>query len=395
MFTRFFGITAILLFWIGSLLPVHVSQKDLISSTPDSNEHITYSIIPQAKSNVDELKIGLLLPEKPENDRLAKAALEGAELAVSLANLQGGNHGEPFELLIRVTDGPWGAGSKEAVSFVYDDGVWAILTALDGRNAHLAEQVITKAHVVQVETRATEETLSEAFVPWFFRIVPNDRQQAKALIDEICKRRGLKNILIINEESSDCKKAAATFRKLSVEQGIINPGTLTYDPAANFSPEILPDNFYDAIVLFGTYDNALPVLDVVRRKVGDIPVFGPLSMTMDGRIGENITTACEGGVFVTSRFCYTTNGRNFKKDFMKKYNHQPTPASSYAFDGMNLLIKVIRQAGPDREKLQETLAAIKFNEAATGPIRFDEHGNRISPVFLVQIIKGHPVILNN
>ena len=123
----------------------------------------------------DKLKIGLLLQTSPEKDLLSMSAMQGAELAVEIANAYGGYKGDSFEIVVRTADGLWGAGSKASVDFVHDDNVLAIVTAVDGRNAHLAEQVASKSQVVQIATRATEETLSQAYVPWFFRIVPNIR----------------------------------------------------------------------------------------------------------------------------------------------------------------------------------------------------------------------------
>jgi ABC-type branched-subunit amino acid transport system substrate-binding protein len=45
--------------------------------------------------------------------------------------------------------------------------------------------------------------------------------------------------------------------------------------------------------------------------------------------------------------------------------------------------------------ISNALRGIEFKNAATGPIRFDKNGNRTTPVFMIQLIKGHPVILNH
>ena len=103
---------------------------------------------------------------------------------------------------------------------VHEDEVAAIVTAVDGRNAHLAEQVSAKSHVVQVATRATEETLSQAYVPWFFRIVPNDRQQAEALINEVYNKQGFSKVHLLYEEEYDYSSGAKTFKKLIEKSGL-------------------------------------------------------------------------------------------------------------------------------------------------------------------------------
>ncbi|MBS0000901.1 MAG: ABC transporter substrate-binding protein [Cyclobacteriaceae bacterium] len=342
----------------------------------------------------DDIKIGLLLPVSPDKDYLAQAAQEGAELAVFLANQQGGYQGHPFRLIIRTADGLWGAGSKESVDFVHEDQVVALVTAVDGRNAHLAEQVAVKSHVVQLSTRATDETLSQAFVPWFFRIVPNDKQQAETLIGEIYRIRGLQKVYVAHEDGYDHKMGAGSFEKTVKKEGLKLEGVFKFGPSGIDAGNFPIMNDAEALVIFGSFDSAQPFLEEIRGSYPDIQVFGSLSMTSDGRICSGFSGGCDGGIFISSRFCYTTPGKKFKDLFIEKYGHMPNPAASYAYDGTNLIIEAVRTAGPDREKIRDVLKDIKFESGATGMIEFDPSGNRISPVFLIKMIKGHPVILH-
>ena len=61
---------------------------------------------------------------------------------------------------------------------------------------------------------------------------------------------------------------------------------------------------------------------------------------------------------------------------------------------MNLLIEAVDKSSPDRIAIRDALKVIEYNDAATGPIRFDKNGNRTSSVFMIQMIKGHPVFFN-
>ena len=75
---------------------------------------------------------------------------------------------------------------------IYEDHVSLIVTALDGRNAHLAEQVTAKSHVVMLSTQSSDPTLSRAYVPWYFRMVPDDLQQSEIFVKEIYVKRKFK-----------------------------------------------------------------------------------------------------------------------------------------------------------------------------------------------------------
>jgi len=340
----------------------------------------------------DKIKIGLLLQTSPDKDLLSRSAMQGAELAVEIANAYGGYKGDSFEIVVRTADGLWGAGSKASVDFVHDDNVLAIVTAVDGRNAHLAEQVASKSQVVQIATRATEETLSQAYVPWFFRIVPNDRQQADALIEEIYVQQGISNVYLLNEEGYDYENAADSFKKRLKKRGFKLSGQSTYSsPNKDFN--VILKEKTEAVIVFGSFQYAQTILDMIMDKNPGIQVFGSLNMTNDGLIGSRYTQGCEGGIFVSSKFCFTTSGQKFKDGFMAKYGMMPNPSASYAFDAINLIIEAVQKAGPDRPGIRDALKDIDFKDAATGTISFDENGNRISPVFFIRLIKGHPVLL--
>ena len=154
-----------------------------VLSTNKIEAQITEHSKSDETSTPEKIKIGFLIP-----DQKNLAAKHGAELAIQQANENGRYSGIQFQLIVRSTEGPWGAGSKESVNLVFEDKVLAIIGALDGRNAHLAEQVAAKTKIAFLSTRATDMTLSQAFVPWYFRCVPNDRQQAISLIQEIYKK---------------------------------------------------------------------------------------------------------------------------------------------------------------------------------------------------------------
>ncbi len=113
------------------------------------------------EATVSTVMGGAWCPECAGNKKLDMPSMN------RIANERGGFNGSPFKLVVRTTEGPWGAGSKESVGLVYEDEVRAIVGSLDGRNAHLAEQVVAKSHLVYMETKATDPTLSQAYVPWF------------------------------------------------------------------------------------------------------------------------------------------------------------------------------------------------------------------------------------
>ena len=336
----------------------------------------------------ETIKIGLLIPDKE-----ALAAKHGAELAIRKANRRGGYSGLPFQLVVRSTEGPWGAGSKESVSLVFDDEVVAFMGSLDGRNAHLAEQVATKTKLIFLSSWATEMTLSKAFVPWYFRCLPNDKQQAISLIREVYIKRKIKNAAIIGTDNNDSENAVNTFIKTAGLMNVGPPEQFLYKKSDRNFQEIFTEiekNGIEAILLFGDPVFASEIIPLFQQYNIKQPVFGSLSILDDQKASSPDWNILEDIIIISSGQWFTGKGIAFQNEFQKEYGYQPGPAAAYAYDGVSVIIEVIKKAGPDRDKIIDVFSTVNYS-GITGEIQFDENGNRIGNVGLMRIKDGKPV----
>ena len=336
-----------------------------------------------------KVKIGLLIP-----DQEALAAKHGAELAIRKANEAGGNW--TYQLVVRSTEGPWGAGSKESVSMVFEDEVVAIMGSLDGRNAHLAEQVATKTRIVFLSSWATDMTLSKAFVPWYFRCIPNDHQQAVSLVQEIYHRRKLKNVAIVAMEAYDSRYAASTFVKVTGSMNIAAPREYVCDPSGQHLPGILTEIEelgIEAVVLFGGPEFASKIIPVLKQQSMNQMIFGTLAVGDGQKAISPDWKTLEGIVLVSSGHWFTEEGMAFQKEFLKSFGYQPGAAAAYAYDGINIIIGVIRRAGADRDRIIESFVEAHHKSGITGDIQFDAKGNRSGNSGLMTIRKGNPYMI--
>lgn len=336
-----------------------------------------------------KVKIGLLIP-----DQEALAAKHGAELAIRKANEAGGNW--TYQLVVRSTEGPWGAGSKESVSMVFEDEVVAIMGSLDGRNAHLAEQVATKTRIVFLSSWATDMTLSKAFVPWYFRCIPNDHQQAVSLVQEIYHRRKLKNVATVATEAYDSRNAASTFVKVSGSMNIAAPREYICDPSGQHLPGILAEIEelgIEAVVLFGGPEFASKIIPVLKEQSMIQMIFGTLAVADGQKAISPDWNTLEGIILVSSGHWFTEEGMAFQKEFYETFGYQPGAAAAYAYDGINIIIGVIRRAGVDRDRIIKAFVETNHKSGITGDIQFDAKGNRSGNSGLMTTRKGIPYII--
>lgn len=334
------------------------------------------------------VKIGLLI-----HDNKSVAAKHGAEMAVRKENEKGGFNGRPFQLVVHSMEGPWGTGSKEAVNLIFEEEVWAIMGSHDGRNAHLVEQVTTKARIVFLSAWASDPTLSQAFVPWYFSCVPNDLQQAATFIEEIYNKRKITKIAAVADNGYDSKLALDSFLKETKIAGKADPLQFFYENSSQ-DFNVLLDQIYKAdvncIILFGQPSASLKIIQQIRQRKMTQPVFGSLSVLGENELSGQEWKNFEGVVLVSSGHLLRSQGLDFRQEFQRTYGNMPGAEAAYAFDGMNLIIETIRNAGLDREKIQKSLSKINY-DGITGEIRFDDKGNRVGTAELMKIKNGIPV----
>ncbi|MBK7627952.1 MAG: ABC transporter substrate-binding protein [Bacteroidales bacterium] len=339
----------------------------------------------------DTIKIGLLI-----SDTKSVAAINGAEIAIQEANAKGGCNGIPFKLEIRSMEGPWGTGSKEAVSLIFEEEVWAIMGSHDGRNAHLAEQATAKTRIVFLSSWAADPTLSQAFVPWYFSCVPNNNQQAEVLFNEVYNKNKFNKIALISENNYDSNFAFKSFVNKITINGKPRPFVLSYSNADldyGAMADIIIASNPECILLFGMPSSSIKIFEAVKFRDSNIPAFGTLSLMDENELNEKNLSVSEGITIISSDHWFTPEGKIFKEKYRNKYGQSPGSVAAYAYDGMNLIIESVKTASPDREKVQEAMANIRL-KGVTGTIQFDERGNRKGPFHLMIIKNGVPVEIN-
>jgi branched-chain amino acid transport system substrate-binding protein len=321
--------------------------------------------------------IGFFVPLEGEDALAGLEARRGAEIAVARANRER-RGGEPAVRLVTASSArPWGAGASALARLIYDERAAAVVGALDGRAAHVAEQVITRARgrAVFVTPWAAEPTLTRLRIPWFFSVAPDDARQAKALVEEIFRRRGSERALVFVEDSFDARAAAAAFVEAAPR------GTVTLFASAPGGraalAEALDDGGAGALVLFAAARPAADLAEWLNRRGYPLPLFGPLALTVP-RAGAIEGSALEGMMVVAPGGDGTGRALEFARDFRNAYGSQPSPLAAYAHDAVAVVVKALRaraQSGGGATPLEAVLAATRL-EGATGTVRFDARRGR-------------------
>ena len=182
---------------------------------------------PLKPEDVDEVRIGFLGPvENHPDERLGKAMLNGAQLAIDEANAAGGYGGKPFKLMLHNDPAIWGASSNEMVKMAYDDKVWAMLGSISGDSTHIALRVSLKAEVPIVNSAATDPTIPETIIPWYLTTIQDDRVQGYTLARRIYTRPRTEE-----DRAAACQRPLRPLRRHQVQGCLAPAGTSGGDRA--------------------------------------------------------------------------------------------------------------------------------------------------------------------
>jgi ABC-type branched-subunit amino acid transport system substrate-binding protein len=326
-------------------------------------------------SALDEIRIGLYVPDQPGHP-VGQAVTRGATLAVEQANAAGGYQGVPFRLVRRWAEDPWSGGAREVVRLVYEDRVWALIGSVDGASSHVAQQVVTKAHLPMIAPVSSDPSLTHARVPWIFRLAPDDQVQAQVLVAELV-RLHLTRVGVVTTGEHDSYTAATELVKEMARQGTAPAFQLQAPPAGGE-----PDDLVRRIIAFkpdGLVVRLAPAATVrLIEAMGKAGLGCPVLLPwVPGADPTRLSPSYPGSVAALEPFHRPQQCGPYLKlvhAYTRRFGEYPLPSAAYGYDAAMLIIEAIRNGGLQRRAIRDHLAALSGYPGATGTITWDNGG---------------------
>ena len=342
---------------------------------------------------IDEVRIGFLGPvENHPDERLGKMMLAGARLAVDEANRAGGYCGTPFKLMIHNDQAIWGASSNEIVKMAYDDKVWAMLGSISGDSTHIALRVSLKAELPIVNSAATDPTIPETIIPWYFTTIQDDRVQSYTLARRIYTDLGLQKIALLRVNDRYGRFGVLKFKDASRRLGhpvFIEQKYLPGDMDFRRQLRIIGESGADGIVVWGDAPAAGTILKQARALGMKQRVFGSYRVLGDDLL--RIAGAAAEGVEIVFPFDMTRDDPAwlaFNQRFEREFNRRPEVFASLAYDTMNILLGAVCRAGLNRGRIRDALTGLERYKGVTGEMVFDPNCKNIVPMYLATVKAG-------
>ena len=323
---------------------------------------------------------------------LGKDNENGARLAIEEATakkLKIGGKVVRFELMGEDDQADPKLGPTIAQKFA-DAKVAGVVGHLNSGTTIPASAVYNQANLPMVSGSATNPKLTEQGFKNVFRMVARDDQQGPA-VGQYLQAMKIKKVAVVDDATAYGEGLANEVEKHLKAAGIqIVAREKTNDKATDFKAILtkMKGRTPDAVFYGGMDATGGPMLKQAR-ELGIKAVFsfgdGACTDTMKSLAGD---AASEGLICSQAGLPVVAASKSFLDAFKAKFNGDPVIYAPFTYDAANVLIAAMQKADSiDPAKYLPELQKISHN-GATGPISFDEKGDRKDAEVTIFTMKG-------
>jgi ABC-type branched-subunit amino acid transport system substrate-binding protein len=344
-------------------------------------------------NQLSEVRVGFIGPIANHPDEVfGKRMLNGAQMAIDEANAKGGYGGKPFKLMLHNDSAIWGASSNEVIKMAYDDKVWAMFGSISGDTTHIALRVALKVEVPLISSAATDPTIPETIIPWYFTNLQDDRVQGYTLARRIFTEVGLKRVAILRVNDRYGRFGVGKFRDAARRLGhvvVIEQKFKQADQDFRRQLRVINDSRVDGIVLWTDEAQTAMIMQQMKelgmkqRLFGSHRTIGDELLKKAGPLAENFEA-----VFPYDASREDTAWKKFNADYEAKYHEKPEQFAALAYDAMQVILRAICQAGLNRGRIRDALTSVTEYRGVTGQQVYDPNCKNVSPMFLATVKNG-------
>jgi len=344
----------------------------------------------------ETIKIGVVMDLSGDLAAMGERMLNGARLAAEEINAAGGVLGKPVELVEEDGATDPAAGLERVKKLIEIDGVQVIAGPMISGSSKLAIPLLKEHKVPSITMSATAFELSELDgTEWFFRACLMDDAQGRVLADVVMEKgyKRVASIVMDNLYGKGVEKALIEGLQEGGWTGEV-VATVHYDEAKkDYRTELgqIKDSKPDVVLIVSYADDGI----MVFKQALEMGLDSVAWLGCDGNYGSGLFKEPRSAEFMEKAIVAGTrtvgSGSNYEEFVAKytdKYGAPPEIYCDTTYDAVWAAAKAIEKAGSyDGTAIRAALAGLSF-EGASGPISFNERGDRASGTFeLWQVVK--------
>jgi branched-chain amino acid transport system substrate-binding protein len=339
-----------------------------------------------------EVKIGHVGPLTGGIAHLGKDNENGARLAVEEANAAGikiDGKAVKFALVAEDDQADPKVGTTVAQKFV-DAKVSGIVGHLNSGVTIPASAIYNQAGIPMITGSATNPKLTEQGFKNVFRVVGRDDQQGPAIASYLAAEKKPKLVAVIDDATAYGEGIANEVEKtLKAANVKVLPREKGTDKTTDWKAILtkLRGRNPDAVFYGGMDATGGPLLKQ-GRELGIKAVFSFGDGACTDKMKELAGEAAEGLLCSQAGIPPQAASKKFLDAYKKKFNQDPILYAPFTYDAANLLIEAMKNANSaEPAKYLPELQKISFT-GATGPIAFDDKGDRKDAEITIFTMKG-------
>lgn len=338
------------------------------------------------------LKIGYCASLSGLNSELGISGRNGALLAVTNINSNGGINGQKVVLVSK--DDMNDVDTALAVDKeLYDEGVNLIIGHMTSQMAVKTVPYINDNQILMISPTIAVDSFSGQD-DFFFRVIPSNKTQAKAICDDMISDGVLKIGVIIDKSNL---LFAATLKDFFIDYFEAAGGEIMCikefeqnDVACEECISNLPAKQIDGIFVIAAADSFTAFSQKLLQLGLHTNLYGPAwAMTED--LLEHGGSSLEGAQFVNyfNNSSSSADFISFREQYLVKYGDEPSFAAFLSYEAVTVLVNAIE--GSDSTIPEDIAAYIKNHkvfQGLEGSIEFDRFGDVDRQLFTYKITDG-------
>ncbi len=333
----------------------------------------------------ETVKIGVAMTLSGPSANRGQDLLNGAQLAVDELNANAfkvNGKTVKFEAVVRDDKGD-NETAKKVAQELADQHVHAVLAHTNSPQLQAALPVYVAQDMLLMST-TTQRTLIEQAGGRLFRLVPNDRVQARALAAFATQQLDGKRMAAVVESSDYGRDMFDDLVLALKEKNQPAPIKIAIDakqPVGDEVAEQIKTMKADVVVLIAREQHALSLLERLKTaQYSDVAVLTANAARTDKVMRA---PAQVRGLYATSTtigIAELPAGERFLQTFRAKFKSEPVWGAHYTYDAVYALADTIRRANSvDPKVLQAKLRSSEPNTPMFQQMRFAPSGEQANP----------------
>jgi branched-chain amino acid transport system substrate-binding protein len=354
----------------------------------------------------EPIKVGALLAVTGPASFLGAPEARTLEMLVEELNRGGGLAGRKVQLVVKDT----GASPEKAISFakqlIEEEQVFAIIGPATSGETMAVKQIADEAKTPLLSCAAAEAIVNPV-ARYVFKTAQKDSHAILKVFQHM-KRLGATRVGVLSSNTGFGKAGREAIAKLAPENGIQIAADEVYDKAAtDLTAEVTKLKAANVqAILNWSIEPAQAIVIKNARQLGiTVPIFQSHGFANIQYV-KAAGAAAEGVIFPASRIVVAEAlpAKHpqkavlvaYKKAYEARYGEDASAFGGYAHDAFALLVRAVKEVGPDREKVRTALEGMKGFVGTSGVFTFgpaDHNGLDIEAFEMVTVKDGKFVLL--